>query len=122
MVFRYLHRRLRCARAFTAGQRGPADFDALAMALLDQLQAVGVNGQGVGLVADLHFASQRFVELGHRCLLLRLQARWEAMLAAGCLRGVKAVNESLSPGSASQAATVSARSEERRVGKECVGT
>src|SRR3546814_9074463 len=109
MVFRYLHRRLRCALAFTAGQLGPADFDALAMALLDQLQAVGVNGQGVGLVAELHFASQRFVELGTRCLLLSIKARWEAMLAAGCLRGVRAVKAALILGRTSRAAPVSAQ-------------
>src|SRR5690606_9663059 len=101
-------RRLRGALAFAVGQRGPADFDTPAVALLDQLQAIRVGGQGVGLVADLHFASQRFVELGHRYLLLRIQARWRAMLAAGCLRGVKAVNEALSPRRASQAASVSA--------------
>src|SRR3546814_10046078 len=65
-LLRCLHRRLRSDLAFAAGQRGPADFDTLAMPLLDQLKAVRVDGEGVGLVADLHFASQRFVELGHR--------------------------------------------------------
>src|SRR5690606_751307 len=92
-----LHRRrLAAALALSVGQRNPADFDALAVALLDQLQAVGIDGEGVGLVANLNFASQRLVELGHRCLLMRIQARRPTMLAAACLRRVKAVNEALS--------------------------
>src|SRR3546814_1889764 len=88
-LLRCLHRRLRSALAFAAGQRGPADFDTLAMPLLDQLQAVRVDGEGVGLVADLHFASQRFVELRSEEHTSKLQSIMRISYAVFCLKQKK---------------------------------
>src|SRR5258708_22602218 len=51
-------------RRFSAGDRGPGELDALALALLDQLEALGRDGQGVLLAVQLELALERLLEFG----------------------------------------------------------
>src|SRR5688572_13063914 len=54
-------------------QVAPTQFLAIASPLFDQLEAVAVDGQGIGLVFDLDLTADRLVELGSHGRKLQLE-------------------------------------------------
>src|SRR5690606_21734571 len=78
------------AAAFARGDLGPVDLDALAVSLLDQLQPGRVDGEGIGLVADLHFALEWLVELRRHGFTLCCRGNCLPKIAPAAPRGMKA--------------------------------
>src|SRR3954465_8334427 len=51
-------------RRFAAYERGPGELEPVPLALRYEFQSFGADGEHVGLLADLHLTSERFLELG----------------------------------------------------------
>src|SRR5258706_10104075 len=73
----------RCGeRRVPAGDRGPGELDALALALLDQLEAHGGDGERVLLAVQVELALERLVEFGGHSIRLTFRDPQNSMPCA----------------------------------------